>query len=114
MQIIDTEAALDRVADPPLRPILAKYRELMDLAVIYIIEPGDTLQSLGDRRGRHFAEFEFIFRYPGGWFEAVFVNSDDGAGDIVLVPDSRSIEAELLNLCRLHAIPAEQKEASEH
>ena len=103
MHIITTEAAIDAVADPPLRTILDRYVDMMDLAQIFILQPGDTLASLAEARNQPFADWEFITSHPSGWYEAVFVLSDDGAGHVVLVPDRPDINPALLALCRANA-----------
>ena len=103
MHIITSVAALDAVTDENLRPILAQYHELMDLAVIFIVQPGDTLDILHHARGRPFEGWEFIIDHIG-WYEAVLIISDDGAGHVVLVPELPSIDPELLDLCRCHAV----------
>ena len=105
MQIINNVAALDAVTDETLRPILAQYRELVDLAVVFIVQPGDSLDTLRQGRGRPFEGWEFIIDL-NGWYEAVLIISDDGAGHVVLVPDLPSIDPELLDLCRRHAVKA--------
>jgi hypothetical protein len=106
MRIIDSVAALDAVTDETLRPILAQYRELMDLAVIFIVQPSDTLDTLRQARGWPFGHWEFIVHHAGGWFECVFVIGQDGAGHVVLAPDLPSIDIGLLHLCNAHAVPA--------
>jgi hypothetical protein len=106
MHIITSVAALDAVTDENLRPILAQYRELMDLAAIYIVQPGDTLDTLQQARGRPFEHWEFILHHADGWFECIFVLSQDGAGHVVLVPDKPTIDTNLLHLCNAHAVPA--------
>lgn len=103
MHVIDTEAAIVGVTDPPLRAILDRYVDLMDLAKIFIVEPGDTLATLSVARHQPFELWEFISSHPGGWYEAVFVLSDDGAGHVVLVPDRPDIDPALLDLCRANA-----------
>jgi len=102
---IETAAALEALADPQLRPILARYGALMDLAVIYIIETGDGLDELYKQRKRPFADWEFILSHSSGWFEAVLITCDDGAGDVVLVPDRPDIDPQLLGLCRANSVP---------
>lgn len=102
MKIINCTAALDAVAEPSLQPILDRYRDMMDLAVLYIIEPGDTLAALEAARERPFECWEFIDDH-GGWFEAVFIICDDGAGNVILVPDREGIDTALLTLCRNNA-----------
>lgn len=104
MQIINTEAALESVADPTLHHILDRYTDLLDLAVIYIIQPGDTLQTLEATRGWPFDCWEFITDHCG-WYEAVIIISDDGFGHVVLAPDRDDIDPALLDLCRTNAQP---------
>lgn len=43
---IETAAALEALADPQLRPILARYSELTELAVFDIMKPGNSLVEL--------------------------------------------------------------------
>jgi hypothetical protein len=111
MRIIDSVAALDAVTDEALRPILEQYRELMDLAVIFIVQPGDTLDTVHHARGWPFGHWEFIVHHAGGWFECVFVIGQDGAGHVVLVPDKPTIDTDLLHLCNAHAVPADEAKA---
>lgn len=106
MHIITSVDALDAATDENLRPILAQYREIMDLAVIFIIQSGDTLDALQQVRGRPFEQWEFILHHATGWYETVFVISDDGAGHVVLVPDQPAIDSGLLTPCKAHAVPA--------
>jgi len=106
MQIITSVAALDAVADEALRPILEQYSELLDLAALFIVQPGDTLDTLHQARGWPFEHWEFILHDAGGWFECVFVIGQDGAGHVVLVPDFPAIDSGLLQLCNAHAVPA--------
>lgn len=106
MHIITSVAALDAVTDETLRPILEQYRELLDLAALFIVEPGDTLDTLHQARGWPFEGWEFILHHAGGWFECIFVLSQDGAGHVVLVPDLPTIDSGLLQLCNAHAVPA--------
>ncbi len=100
MQIINTVAALDAVTDPTLCPILKRYRDLMDLAEIFIVEPTDTLDTLKQARGWLFEDWEFMHHHASGWFEAVFVLSQDGGGHVVLVPDRPDTDSTVLQPCR--------------
>ncbi|WP_072384785.1 hypothetical protein [Novosphingobium sp. NDB2Meth1] len=106
MHIIISVAALDAVTDDALRPMLAPYRETMDLAVIFIVQPGDTLDTLHQARGWPFEHWEFILHHTTGWFECVFVLSQDGAGHAVLIPNEPTTDTDLLHLCYAHAVPA--------
>lgn len=104
MQIIKTVAALNAVTDPSLPPLLARYADLMELAELFIVEPTDTLADLEHARGWSFEDWEFIHHHhAGGWFEAVFVLSQDGAGHIVFIPDRPDTDPALLELCRTHS-----------
>ena len=46
--------------------------------------------------------WEWSERHHDGW-ELCFVLTDDGAGDIILIPDQEGIDPRLLALCREHA-----------
>ena len=102
MQIIKTLGALDGVPDTSLRPILDRYRELIELATIYVIQPGDTLEALNAARGAPFAGWEFIAAHDD-WYEAVIVTCDFGDADIVLVPQIPGIDPDLLAVCQRHS-----------
>ena len=108
MQIINTMAALDGLVDVTLRPIVARYAdaELMELATIFIVEPGDTLDILSKVRGWPCEDWEFITDH-GGWLEGVFIISDDGAGHVVLVPDCTDTDPDLLALFKANAEQAD-------
>lgn len=103
MHIIDTPAALTAITDPDLCHMLERFADMMDLVTIYIIDRFDTLAGLETARGFPFDLFEYVQAHPGGWYEAVFIISDDGAGHVVLVPDRPCIDPNLLALCRAAA-----------
>lgn len=111
MQIITSVAAIGAVTDETLHPILEPYRELMDLATLFIVQPGDTLGTLQQARGWPFEHWEFVLRHQNGWFEAVFVISDDGVGHVVLVPDLPVVDTGLLDLFKAHAVPVDDANA---
>ena len=111
MIIIATVTTLQHVltsgCDPGLTPILQRYQPLIadeELAVIFILQPGDCSQTLTTIRGRSFENWELILA-GGGWFEAVFVLDDYGHGHVALIPDSNDGDPELLTICREHAVP---------
>jgi len=113
MHIITDAAAFDAVADTDLRAILERYADMMDLATIYIIEPGDKLDTLQAKRGWPFEDWEFIHHHASGWLEAVFIISDDGAGHVVLAFDSPATDQDLLMAMVAGAVPADQPEGIE-
>ncbi len=128
------EAAInDATLDPHLRALFASRArqleddtepdvELGDLAHFHAVEPGDDMAAVNAALGFpvdanlvdgvHFGDPEFMPSWEGierhgcGWFEAVFVLSDDGFGHILFVPDTHGIDPHLLALCRDHLTPA--------
>ena len=107
MQILDSVAALEAVTEPSLRPILERYRDLMDLAVIFIVDAGDDLDTLQQARGWPFADWEFIHYHASGVYEAVSVYGQAGEGHVVLVRDDPAICDELRQACAAASEPAE-------
>lgn len=49
--------------------------------------------------------FEWLIEHPG-FYEAVFIFSDDGFGVDLLIPKDLGIDAELLAMCTRYAVPA--------
>jgi hypothetical protein len=81
---------------------LSHYAVLLEadpIACLFVVQVGDTLADLAALRGHLFADPEFVHRH-GGWFEAVFILSDDGFGHVVFVPDQPDTDPDLLSLCR--------------
>jgi hypothetical protein len=104
MLVINDAAALEAEANPDLRAILSRYADVLELATIYIVVgPADTVAALAEKRLRPLADWEFIKVNPGGWYEVVVITCDDGAGDVILIPDRAGIDPALLNLCRDNA-----------
>jgi len=92
--------------------------DLSDLTHFLIIQPGDTaadaenelgwslLQNMVD--GTRYGHPDFTPSWEwvenhGGWFEAVFIISDDGFGINLFVQDNPGTDAELLAMCREYA-----------
>ncbi len=105
----------DQLADlEPSHPARAR-ADLLYLAPILIIEPGDTeadiineigfspLVNLLD--GERFPSPAFTpnwewIELSDGWFEQVYVTCDDGSGVMIFVPDDARVDADLIALCR--------------
>lgn len=97
--------AIERYWD--LAPIhsLLRYSEIFEtepIAWLYILQPGDTECCLEILRGRPFEGWEFI-DHDDGWYEAVFVISDDGFGHVVLIPDQPGTDPDLLTICKTYS-----------
>ena len=88
-------------------PILAldRYRELLEtepVAWLFILQAGDTVGCLEALRERPFEGWEFI-DHDDGWYEAVFIISDDGFGHVVLIPDQPDTDPTLRAICEAHS-----------
>lgn len=118
----DMARALASPIDTGLRRLLALRRDQLDdedAARFTIAEIGDTAADIeaglgfpitvslfdGSRVGDpEFTPYhDWAERHPGGWTEFVFIFSDDGPAEVLLVPDLPGIDATLLELCRQHA-----------
>lgn len=85
--------------------ILHRYRELLEtepIAWLFVLQNGDTACCLETLRGRPFTGWEFI-NHDNGWYEAVFIISDDGFGHVVLIPDQPDTDPTLRALCEAHS-----------
>lgn len=98
---------------------------LADLATFHVAEPGDTLASLVVQTRLPIAHgwcddapygtpgfapaWDVLERHDteaGSVFEFVFVLSDSGYAEVLLVPDRPDTDETLLGLCRSYATPA--------
>lgn len=119
------KSTLDLLADNQLRALLAERFEqlttawegidLSDLTHFLIIQPGDTASDAEHELGRsllvnpvdgaRFGQPAFTPSWEwiedhGGWFEAVYILSDDGFGISLFVQDHPETDANILALCR--------------
>ena len=92
--------------------------DISELAHFLIVQAGDDDQSVSAELGFSILEnlvdgarygdpdfepsWEWIMRHEG-WFELVYVLSDDGFGWVVLVQDDEATDADLLAVCREYA-----------
>jgi len=135
MLIIRNAAAIAQaVANPPDPQLghllqdratqLAEYgTDIGELACFIVVEPGDALPDVEAALGLPITaslidgvaygedgfmpSWEWIADH-GGWFEAVWVLSDDGYGHVLFVQDQEGVDPQLLSLCREQAsIPIE-------
>ena len=83
-----------------------------ELVFFVVLEPGETIQQLVDALGTDLQTvdgsplWEFIEEHPS-CYEFVIVLSDDGFGAEVFIPKA-GIDADLLALCQLHAVPVKE------
>ena len=88
---------------------LGRYVEMLEtepIAWLFIVQPGDSAELLEKVRRQPFASWEYIDQSEG-WFEAVFIISDDGYGHVVLLRDQPGSDPELLEMCRTFATTGE-------
>ena len=94
-----------------------------DLLTVFIIEPGDTLQTIdvamngcfltNHYSGRRLGDpafvpcFETLEEHPTV-YEMLFIQSDEGHALVLLIPKTSATDPELLALCAQHATPAEE------
>lgn len=113
--IADTESldlALDQPLDPGLRHLLTARRTQLgstieEAARFIVIEPPDTLAHVEATIGFPLAtddgpSWEWTEDH-GEWIEVVFVFSDDGPADVLLVPINPDVDADLIATLRRHA-----------
>lgn len=74
--------------------------DLGELAHFLIVQPGDTLDAIEAALGfSPITNLCEVVTNHGGWFEAVFILSDDGFGWVLLVPDDPAAPPDIWELC---------------
>ena len=121
--------AADTYPDPTLRRLLSlriaglqPYGcDLAELVTFLVIEPGDTLTDVEGALGfsplvnlvdgarfpdpEFMPSWEWVEAHPG-WFEAVFVLTDDGFGWVLFIADDPGVPGGLLAIARANATPS--------
>jgi hypothetical protein len=111
MQIIRNQEDASTITDPELRQLIARvYESVIEfpeiLCFILIVEPGDSTVTLDDQLGFPILTTpREILEEHAGYFEMVFVISDDGSGIEVFVPKTAGIAPDLLAMCAQFATP---------
>lgn len=127
MKIIDSAPALAVALARPLDPYLARLLthrrdqldgDIEDAARFIIVEPPDTLAAIEEAVGFPLTwtdadhpgpTWEWAERHNGGWTEIVFILSDDGAAEVLLVPDRDDLDPALTAIIREHVAPADDR-----
>jgi hypothetical protein len=119
------QSTIELLADNQLRSLLTERFDqltnawegidLSDLTHFLILQPGDTAEDaerelgwsllVNPVDGARFGDPAFTpswewIKDHGGWFEAVYILSDDGFGISLFVQDHPATDPELLALCR--------------
>lgn len=126
MHVIRTESDLQGLEDPDLLDLIhrriADTAEFVDtfgeLVFFVIVEPGDSMDRVATALGFsplvnrfdgiHFGGSGFtpswdVLEEHAGFFELVYVLSDDGQGVTVFVARADGVSPELLSMCRRFA-----------
>ena len=128
MQIIRDPADAIRIADPELRALVEKaIRDLSpdgpydpdELGYFLIVQPGDSLDAISTQigfpimanrcTGIRFGQPDFTPSFElvdeqAGYYDMVFIISDDGYGIEVFIPKTDGVDAELLAMCKRYAV----------
>jgi hypothetical protein len=110
MQIIRTQEDASTIADPELRQLIARVHESVIefpeiLYFILIVEVGDTIAMLDTQLGFPILTTpREILEEHAGYFEMVFVISDDGSGVEVFIPKTEGVDSDLLAMCEMHVL----------
>jgi hypothetical protein len=129
--------AIARVADPELRALIERRveailaevadddgYELHELVLFVVVQPGDPLEAIDEQLGFPVLstrwEPEARFGTPAfrpswellwehaGYYEVLFILSDDGYGIDVFVAKRPGVDPKLLAMCAAYATPAEE------
>lgn len=119
MLILSDPASIAGLGDAELRRLLQQRvdalqafddYDLADLVTFIVVEPADSLQDLDAQLGFSAlgTPFELLEEHPG-YYEMVFVVSDDGFGIEVFVPKHPGIDSKLLARCIAHTPPSQEQ-----
>lgn len=111
----DMASALNQPLDTPLKDCLRSHCDILShyggmpleaLGLFVIVQAGDRLDAIQQSCGyRLVAKGSFAFpvenvTHLSGWYEVVWIISDDGYGLVLFVQDHADTDQELLAACR--------------
>lgn len=123
MHVIRDEFDLQKVADPALMGLISErikeasayVERFSELVFFVVVEPGDDMESVAIALGFSILVNRFdgtaygcagftpswdVLEEHAGFYELVYVLSDDGSGVTVLVSKAEGVSADLLSMCR--------------
>ncbi len=136
MQVLRDRASIARLTDANLRALIEDCvqalidvddfsdSELRYVLTIVAVEPGDALEPIEAQLGfpilsnrfddTRFGDAAFtpcfeLLEEHDGFYEIVFVLSDDGFGVEVFVPKQPGVHSDLLAMCAAYATPARKR-----
>lgn len=129
MLLLRSPEDVERVEDVYMRALLTqRFQDIAvpgyaydELGMFIVVEAGDKVSDIervggiwittglfGDTKygEEDFSpSFEVLEAHSGHCFELVFILNDDGYGVIVIVPETKDMNAELISFCREYATP---------
>jgi len=119
VQTIKSISDITKVDDPKLRQLIQQSVEqqlsqfepgeysLEELGFYIVVEAGDTISEMDERLGRSILapRPELVVDHPG-YFEAVFILSDDGLGVTIFSP-KQDADPQLLAMCQFYTKPGD-------
>ena len=113
MLVLRDRASIEQLQDPQLRALidqrveaLAEFDdyELHELVTFIVVQPGDSIEAIDEQLGRPILQGtpELLEEHPG-YFEIVYVVSDDGFGIEVFIPKHPGVDPQLLSMCSTNA-----------
>ena len=117
MLVVRDVQALTQADDPWLRALLARRTQtildnvdddyqLHELVTFVVVGPGDSREALNRELGFPLDAFETLEEHAG-YYEIVYVVSDDGYGYEVFVPKGDpAIDGDLQAFCAQRAVPS--------
>lgn len=130
MLLLRSPEDVERVEDAYMHALLAqRFRDIGvigyafdELGMFIVAEPGDTVSDIEHTGGiwittslfgdAKYGEedfspsFEVLEAHSGHCFELVHILNDDGYCVIVIVPETKGMDTELIRFCREYATPA--------
>jgi len=119
MRVLRDRASIASTEDPALRALLETRVQALDefddcelheLVMFVIVEPFDSLHAVDQQLGFSVLTRPFdLMEEHLGYFEIVFVLSDDGYGLEVFVPKVSGVPDEMLAMCRAHVAQSQER-----
>jgi hypothetical protein len=113
MLVLRDRASIAAIEDPDLRALiearvesLAEYDDydLDELVNFVVVEPGDSLPAIDEQLGRPvLGNSHELIEEHAGYYELVYVLSDDGFGIEVFIPKVPGVDPALLAMCATNA-----------
>lgn len=119
MLILRDLVSIARLTDPEVRALIEQRLQalsefddcaLEELVTFIVVEPGDTLYAVDASLGFPILDSRFeLIEEHAGYYEIVYVLSDDGFGIEVFVSKHPGVAPELIAMCIAHTTPSREQ-----